>query len=150
MWGVLTVLVAALVVIGAPTALATGGGSCQCHGEKGDPGPPGPKGEKGDPGVPGAKGDKGDPGPGGEQGPAGPSGPAGPPGPKGDTGPQGEPGKIGTITTIVTRKLKPTIIYRTKVISKTIVKKIYIYTDDACPKGYTKNPSGGCSPQGSG
>ena len=44
-------------------------------------------------------------------------------------------------------KLKPTIIYRTKVIKKTIIKKIYVY---GCPKGYAANPSGGCSPQGSG
>lgn len=147
----LVVLVAGLMV--ATPAVAGGGGyDCHCkpgeQGPKGEQGPPGPSGP---PGV-GVPGPAGPGGPAGSQGPAGPQGPPGSSvtGPPGPAGPQGEPGKVGTITTVVVRKMKPTIIYRTKVIKKTIVKKIYIYTDDGCPTGYTKNPNGGCSPQGSG
>jgi len=105
---------------------------CECHGTPGEPGPPGPKGDTGPPGPPG------------------PGGPGGPPGPKGDTGPpgpQGEPGTPGHNSTKIV-KMKPTIIYRTKVIRKVVIKKIYIY---GCPRGYHTGPNGkGCYPEASG
>lgn len=44
--------------------------------------------------------------------------------------------------------MKPTIIYKTKVIKKIIIKKIYIH-DGKCPKGLHPT-SHGCQPQGSG
>lgn len=57
-------------------------------------------------------------------------------------------------------KLKPTIIYRTdpglvkriKVLERKITKlmKWCPVPPAPCPEGYTRNPSGGCSPQGSG
>lgn len=104
------------------------------------------------PGQPGPKGDQGPPGPGGPAGPEGSPGPQGPAGPKGDTGPAGPAGQPGTNGTIVkTIKMKPTIIYRTKVIKKTIIKKIYIHEDGGCKTpGLIVMPDGTCGVQGSG
>lgn len=114
---------------GYPTHTTTAPPECHCPaGQQGPPGPAGPQG------------------PGGPQGQSGDKGATGDVGPQGPAGPQGEPGPPGASSTKVV-KMKPTVIYRTKVIRKTIVKKIYIY---GCPKGYTSNPGGGCSPQGSG
>jgi hypothetical protein len=57
-------------------------------------------------------------------------------------------------------KLKPTIIYRTEpgLLKRIKLLEIKIRKLEKwcpmppapCPKGYTRNPSGGCSPQGSG
>jgi len=125
-------------------------------GEQGPAGPAGaegPAGPAGPAGETGAKGDKGDPGSQGPAGPAGsastvpgPAGPIGPKGDKGDIGPQGPRGVAGftgTITKVI--KLKPTVIKRT--VHVTIIKKYYLM---GCPTGYAVNPSGKCSPQGSG
>lgn len=116
---------------------------CECHGEPGPPGEPGPKGEPGPPGPPGPSGPGGPGGPKGDPGSAGPKGDPGPPGPQGEPGPPGNSGRV-----MVVKKLKPTIIYRTKVIKKVIIKKIYI---NGCPPGYHVGPNGkGCYPEGSG
>lgn len=98
---------------------------CECHGQPGPPGPGGPGGPKGD------------------TGPGGPQGVPGPPGPQGEPGP---PGESRVITKIV--KMKPTIIYKTKVIKKTIIKKIYIKT--GCPTFTIVLPNGKCGTPGSG
>jgi hypothetical protein len=157
--------VAALVVVVGLVAAtpALGGGATGCHcsqgekGPKGDPGPPGP------PGAPGPKGDPGSGGPGGPQGSTGPAGPAGPKGDTGPAGPQGEPGPAGPAGRVGrsgTVRLAPTIVYRT---TPAVLKRLQVLErkirelekwcpmpPKPCAPGYTRNPNGGCSPQGSG